>query len=111
MEFSIRQVGGVAVLDLAGKITAGFGDGKLREAVGKALEEGHPRILLNLEKVPYMDSAGLGALVACHVSAKNAGSVIKLLNPLKRVYDLLHIVKLDSVFECFHDEGEAVASF
>ena len=65
MKVSSREVGKVTIFDLNGKITIGKGDLILREAIDNALKEGKSRILLNLEKVSYMDSAGIGELVAC----------------------------------------------
>ena len=66
MKATVRQVGKVSVVDLSGKITIGEGDVILRERVSELLEGGNQNILLNLEKVSYMDSAGIGELVACY---------------------------------------------
>ncbi|MBI4161440.1 MAG: anti-sigma factor antagonist [Acidobacteria bacterium] len=111
MKASVRKIGDVYVLDLAGKITIGAGDLILREAVNALLEEGHRNIVLNLERVSYMDSAGIGELVACRKRAKDHRGGVKLLNPSGKVSDLLHLTKLEEIFEIFNSEERALASF
>jgi anti-sigma B factor antagonist len=111
MKATTRNVGDVWVVDLSGKITIGEGDVVLREKVTDLLESGQMSVLLNLEKVSYMDSAGIGELVACYKRAKEKGGNVKLLNPSGKVYDLLSLTKLEEVFETFNDEQEAVSSY
>ena len=81
------------------------------ERVTELLEGGHQKLLLNLEKVSYMDSAGIGELVACYKRAKEKEGTVKLLNPSGKVYDLLQLTKLEEVFETFRDEKEALVSY
>lgn len=111
MKANVRKLGKVAVLDIVGKITIGEGDVMLRDKVNELLESGETRIVLNLEKVKYMDSAGIGELVACYKRAKEKEGTVKLLNPSGKVYDLLQLTKLEEVFETYRDEGEALGSF
>ena len=111
MKATVRQVGPVSVVDISGKITIGEGDVVLRERVSELLDGGQAKILLNLEKVKYMDSAGIGELVACYKRAKEKDGSVKLLNPSGKVYDLLQLTKLEEVFETFKDEKEALVSF
>ena len=111
MQASVRQIGRVSVLDFCGKITVGGGDAVLRRKVHGLLENGHQHILLNLENVSYMDSAGIGELVGCYNRVNEKNGAIKLLNASRRVYDLLQLTKLDEVFETFRDEKEALVSF
>jgi anti-sigma B factor antagonist len=111
MKATVREVGHVSVVDLSGRITIGEGDVLLREKVHELLDGGRTQILLNLEKVKYMDSAGIGELVACYKRAKEKNGVVKLLNPSGKVYDLLQLTKLEEVFETFRDEREALVSF
>jgi anti-sigma B factor antagonist len=111
MKATVRHVGKVAVLDLSGKITIGEGDVVLREKVSELLDAGQQNVLLNLEKVSYMDSAGIGELVACYKRAKEKRGIVKLLNPSGKVEDLLQLTKLEEVFETFRDEKEALGSF
>jgi anti-sigma B factor antagonist len=111
MKTSVRQVGHVSIVDISGKITIGEGDVVLREKVNELLESGQKNLLLNLEKVSYMDSAGIGELVACYKRAKEKEGTVKLLNPSGKVYDLLQLTKLEEVFDTFRDEGEALVSY
>ena len=111
MKARVRQVGQVAVVDIEGKITIGEGDMVLRDRVVELLDKGNHQIVLNLEKVTYMDSAGIGELVACYKRAKEKGGTVKLLNPSGKVLDLLTLTKLEEVFETYRQEQEAVGSF
>jgi anti-sigma B factor antagonist len=111
MKARVRQVGQVAVVDIEGKITIGEGDMVLRDRVVDLLDKGNRAIVLNLEKVTYMDSAGIGELVACYKRAKEKGGNVKLLNPSGKVLDLLTLTKLEEVFETYRQEQEAVGSF
>ncbi len=106
-----RRVGEVVVVDLKGKLTIGVGDVVLRQVVQSLTERGETKILLNLESVGYMDSAGTGELVATHSSAKEQGVSLELLNLSAKVRDLLHYTQLVSVFESYADLDEAVRSF
>lgn len=111
MKTTVRTVGQVSVVDLSGKITIGEGDIVLRDKVHELLEGGHKKILLNLEKVTYMDSAGIGELVACFKRAREKGGTVKLLKPSGKVEDLLQLTKLWEVFEIFNEEPAAVGSY
>ena len=111
MKVNTRKIGKVSVVDLGGKITIGEGDVVLRDTVQELLDSGNQHILLNLEKVSYMDSAGIGELVACYKRAKEKEGSVKLLNPSGKVYDLLSLTKLEEVFATFKDEKEALVSF
>ena len=111
MKAKVRHIGTVIVVDLSGKITIGSGDVVLRETVQRLFDEGHKHILLNLGGVSYMDSAGIGELVACHKRALEKNGALKLLNPSGKVFDLLQLTKLDEVFDMHKEENAAVASF
>jgi len=111
MKAAVRKIGPVSVLDLVGKITIGEGDVILREKVLEMLDTGQKNVLLNLEKVSYMDSAGIGELVACYKRSKEKGGTVKLLRPSGKVLDLLQLTKLEEVFDVFTDEKEALVSF
>jgi anti-sigma B factor antagonist len=111
MKARVRQVGQVAIVDIEGKITIGEGDMVLRDRVVELLDKGSHAIVLNLERVTYMDSAGIGELVACYKRAKEKGGTVKLLNPSGKVLDLLTLTKLEEVFETYRQEQEAVGSF
>jgi len=111
MEIKKRKVREVLILDLKGKILFGRGIGELREAINEAVEKNETKLLLNFEKVPYLDSAGLGEIVRSYATLKKAGGVAKILNLTSKVKDLLFITKLITVFENFEEEEEAVNSF
>jgi anti-sigma B factor antagonist len=101
----------VVVLDLKGKITLGEGDELLKDKINSLANQGHKKLLLNLEQVPYIDSAGLGEIVRTYTTISRQGGSLKLLNLTKRITDLLSITKLLTVFETFDSEGEAIKSF
>lgn len=106
-----REVDGVTVLDLNGRITLGEGSVQLRDAIRELISKGQTRILLNLEEVNYIDSSGLGELVSAYTTAKNQGATLKLLKLTKKVHDLLQLTKLLTVFDVTDDEASAIASF
>ena len=111
MKASTRQVNGVTIVDLSGRITLGEGSVVLRDTVKDLLGKGNKKILLNLGDVSYIDSSGIGEMVSGFTTVANQGGVMKLLNLTKRVKDLLQITKLYTVFEVFEDEATAVRSF
>jgi len=111
LKIASREVDGVAVLDLSGRITLGEGSVQLREAIRGLIGKGTKIILLNLGDVNYIDSSGLGELVSAFTTAKNQHSEVKLLNLTKKVHDLLQLTKLVTVFDIYNDEASAIASF
>jgi anti-sigma B factor antagonist len=111
MDIKERVVGGVSILDLAGKIVLGEGDVQVKERIKDLLSDGQRRILLNLAEVNYIDSAGLGTLIGSYTTVKRDGGSLKLVNLTKRIQDLLAITKLITVFETFDNEAEALAAF
>jgi anti-sigma B factor antagonist len=111
MKVSTRQVDGIVILDLSGRITLGEGSVTLRDSVRDVLAKGTKHILLNLAEITYIDSSGIGELVSAFTTVKNAGGELKLLNLTKKVHDLLQITKLYTVFDIKDDEASAVASF
>lgn len=111
MELSRRDVGEVTVLDLAGRLTLTDGSGRLKEKVTSLLFDDRKKIVLNLQNLSYMDSAGLGEMVACYSSAAKSGGKVRLANTTGKIKDLLTITKLLTVFDAYDDEAAAVASF
>ena len=106
-----RIIGDVTVLDLKGKMTLGEGDELLKDKINSLIHQGQKKLLLNLEGVPYIDSAGLGEIVRTYTTVSRQGGNLKLVNLTKRITDLLSITKLLTVFETFDSEDEAVRSF
>jgi anti-sigma B factor antagonist len=111
MKANNRQVGGVNIVDMSGRITLGEGSVVLREAVKDLLAKGQKKILLNLGDVTYIDSSGIGELVSAFTSVRNQGGELKLLKLTKKVHDLLQITKLYTVFDIKDDEASAIQSF
>ena len=111
MEIEERTAGDVTILDLKGKITLGEGDELLKDKINALILADRHRVVLNLEAVPYMDSAGLGELVRTYTTVSRQGGQLKLLKLTKRIRDLLSITKLLAVFETFDSEQEAISSF
>ena len=111
MKVSSRQVNGVTVVDMMGRITLGEGSVVLRDTIRDLLGKGEKKILLNLGNVTYIDSSGIGELVSAFTSVRNQGGELKLLNLTKKAHDLLQITKLYTVFDIRDDETAAVGAF
>lgn len=111
MQIEERVVGEVTILDLKGKITLGEGDEALKDKINSLIHQNRKRILLNLEDVPYIDSAGLGEIVRTYTTVSRQGGQLKLVNLTKRITDLLSITKLLTVFETFESEPDALKSY
>ena len=111
LSIASREVNGVTVLDLSGRITLGEGSVQLRDAVRDLIGKGQKNILVNLGGVNYIDSSGLGELVTAYTSARNQDARLKLLNLTKKVHDLLQLTKLYTVFDIYDDEASAIGSF
>ncbi len=110
LRITTRTKDGVLVVDCIGRIVFGEESSLLRETVRQAVTENN-RIVLNLGEVNYIDSGGLGTLVALRITAQNAGGTIKLTNLTKRVGDVLQVTKLLTVFDVYNSEAEAIESF
>lgn len=106
-----RQVDSIVVMEVEGRVTLGEATGRLREAIRTLVEGGNTRIILNLTKVNYMDSAGLGELVGAYTSVKRQGGDVKLVGVSGRALDLLQVTKLSTLFDSFDDEDSARRSF
>jgi anti-sigma B factor antagonist len=111
LQIGQRVVNGVTILDLKGKITLGEGDELLKKEIDSLIQKDQKKLLLNLEGVPYIDSAGLGEIVRTYTTVSRQGGKLKLLNLTKRIQDLLAITKLLTVFETYESEPDAVKSF
>jgi anti-sigma B factor antagonist len=106
-----RLIGSVTVLDLVGRLTMAQAAQHLKDKINSLVSQQRTEIVVNLRNVPYIDSGGLGQLVASFASVRKAGGVLKLLNVGSRNNDLLSITRLVTVFESFDSEAEAVQSF
>ena len=106
-----RQAGDVAVLDLDGEVRIGDSSTALRTAIRNLVGGGNKKILLNLAGVKYIDSSGIGELIANYTTVGRGGGQLKLLNLTDKVQDLLVITKLLTVFDVYDNEADALSSF
>ena len=106
-----RHIDGITVLDIVGKLTIDEAAQHLRDKINSLIAQKETRIILNLRHVPYIDSGGLGELIASFGSVTRAGGTMKLLNVSARNHDLLSITRLVTVFESFDSEADALRSF
>ena len=111
MKASNRQVDGITVVDMSGRITLGEGSVILRDTIRDLIGKGQKKILLNLGDVTYIDSSGIGELVSAFTAVRREGGELKLLNLTKKVHDLLQITKLYTVFDIKDDEAAAIQAF
>lgn len=110
LKLSTRTVDGILIVDCAGRIVFGEESAHLRDMVKKLIAEKN-QLVLNLSGVTYIDSGGLGTLVALYTTARNTGGSIKLANLTQRVGDLLQVTKLVTIFDVYDNEQKAVDSF
>ena len=106
-----REREGIILIDLKGRLVAGENVAALREKVASLVAGGRINAVLNLAGVDYIDSSGLGALVMCFTTLRKAEGKLKLLNLTRRNVELLVLTKLETVFEVFDDEQQAINSF
>src|SRR5829696_3304550 len=111
MQMTERRLGSVTVLDLNGTITIADDAGRLKDKIHSLIQQARTSVILNLAEVSYIDSGGLGQLVASYASLAKAGGALKLLQLTKKNHDLLSITRLVTVFQTFDTEDEALRSF
>jgi anti-sigma B factor antagonist len=111
LKMNTREVDGIAVMGLDGRVVLGDESNALREEVKKMLNAGKKKIVLDMSNVSYIDSAGLGTLVAAHESARKQGASLKLSNLGKKFQEILQVTKLLTVFDVYPSESAAISSF
>jgi len=111
LKMTTREVEGVTVVAMDGRIVLGEESNALREKVKSLVAEGKKKVVLNMDNITFIDSAGLGTLVAAHHSAKGQGSALKLCHLGTKFQEVLQITKLMTIFDVYNTEAEAVASF
>lgn len=111
LDIKQKETDGVTVLILSGRVVLGEESNQLRTKLKDLLGQGKTRLVLDLAEVKYIDSAGLGTLVAGYTSAQNQGAGIKLANLTKKFHEQLHITKLVTVFDVYDSVADAVKSF
>jgi len=111
LDLKERQAGDVTILDLSGEVRIGDSSVALRDSIRNLADQGKTKVLLNLGGVKYIDSSGIGELIANYTTVKRQGGQLKLLNLTDRVQNLLVITKLLTVFDSYDSEAEALKSF
>ncbi len=111
LKITNREVDGVSVVGLDGRIVLGEESNALRESVKSLLANNKKQIVLNMDNVTYIDSAGLGTLVAAHHSARSQNASLKLSNLGSKFQEILQVTRLLTVFDVYDSEGAAVRSF
>ncbi|MFZ0306761.1 MAG: STAS domain-containing protein [Candidatus Sulfotelmatobacter sp.] len=111
MTIETREVSHVTIVDIDGRITLGDETGQLRDTVRRLIAEGKKKIVLNLAKVDYIDSSGMGELVSSFTTVRNSGGELKLLSLTKKVRDVVQVTKLYTIFDIKDDEFTAIKSF
>src|SRR5579862_9255786 len=111
VNLTTHEKGDVMIVGASGRLTLGEGTSALRKSMRELVDAGTRRIVLDMADVTYIDSSGVGELVAAYTTVTAAGGELKISTLGKRVHDLLYITKLCTVFESFEDEASAIASF
>ena len=111
LSIEYRKIDDVTIIDIKGKMTIGAGDVQFRDEIKRLLDEGHSKMVLNLEGLKYMDSSGVGELVSSYTTVTNRGSQMKLANISGKILDLLQITQLLQVFDTYENVDEAVKGF
>jgi anti-anti-sigma factor len=111
MNLTTRNHEGISIIYPEGKITLGDGDQELGEAVRTLLEQGGRKIIINLSNVSYLDSSGVGELVGCYTSIKNKNGDLRLCGMNSRIFNLITMTSLHSVFDVKDTEEESLAGF
>jgi anti-sigma B factor antagonist len=111
VKVTIQEVNGISVVGLNGRIVLGEESGTLRETVKSLMAAGKKKVVLNMADVTYIDSAGLGILVAAYVSAKTQGASIRLCALGNKFREVLQMTRLLTIFDVYDTEAAAIASF
>jgi anti-sigma B factor antagonist len=111
LQIQQRDREGITLIDMKGRLVAGDEVGAFRESIEQLAKAGSPKIILNMREVDFIDSLGLGTMVMCCTRLKKSGGIAKLSQLNRRNLELLLLTKIDTIFEVFDDETEAVNSF
>lgn len=111
LRIDTKETNGVKVLTLTGRVTLGDESNQVRSKIKELLAQGDKRLVLDLRNVSYIDSSGLGTLVAAYTSARNEGGDIRLANVTKKFDELLNITKLVTIFDVYDSVEDAMKAF
>jgi anti-sigma B factor antagonist len=111
VKLKIRKTDSIAILDLTGKLMGGPDADVFKDTIKQLVEEGYKNVIVNLESVPWVNSTGLGILIAGYTTLKREGGALKLIHVTERIDSILMITKLGTIFESYSDEQQAIDSF
>jgi anti-sigma B factor antagonist len=111
VKIKIRKTESVAIVDLSGKLMGGPDADVFKDTIKQLIQEGYKKVLVNLAHVPWVNSTGLGILIAGYTTLKREGGSLKLTHVTDRIESILMITKLGTIFESFSDEEQALKSF
>ena len=111
MKYRIRERDGITIIDLSGKVMGGSDAEVFKDCIYDLLEEDRRKIIVNLAKVTWINSSGVGILITGYTTMRKKNGDLKLLNVSEKIKSILYVTKLNLIFECFEDEDEAVASY
>lgn len=111
MKYRIRERDGITIIDLSGKVMGGSDAEVFKDCIYDLLEEDRRKIIVNLAKVTWINSSGVGILITGYTTMRKKDGDLKLLNVSEKIKSILYVTKLNLIFECFEDEDEAVASY
>lgn len=111
MKYKIREREGVVIIDLSGKLMGGSDAEIFKECIYDLLENGKKKIIVNLGKVTWINSAGVGILITGYTTMRKKEGDLKLLNVSEKIKSILYVTKLNLIFECYESEEDAVKSY
>ena len=111
VRIQVREINGVSVITCSGQIILGASSTEFRNTFRELIQHGSKKLVIDLGDVTYLDSTGIGELVGAYTNAYNAKAVVKLSRLPEKIYNLLQITKLVTVFEIHVDEAAAISSF
>ncbi len=106
-----KQIGRVIVFELEGELMGGTEKDQFRGLVDEAIKNNKNKVIVDMSKVKWMNSSGLGMLMSALTSLRSSGGDLKLANVSENVRRPIQITRLDSVFEEFDSIEEAMATF
>jgi anti-sigma B factor antagonist len=111
LKITNSELGSVSVVELDGRIVLGEESNSLRDKLKSMVAAGRKKIVLNVGNIKYIDSTGLGTLVAAHLSAKTQGATVRLCQLGKKFHEIMQVTKLLTVFDVYDRQAAAVSSF
>lgn len=111
MRIDSREKNGIIILDLQGKLMGGPDAESFKSAIYKLIENGHKKIVVNLHSIDWINSTGMGILISGYTTMRRNGGDLRLLHVSDKIRSILYVTKLNTIFKCFDNEDDAVASY